>query len=161
MTKEIVLTNGKVALVDDEDFDKLNAVKWYYRKEGYAVGNLPSPEKGMYPKVLMHRYIMDAQKGQQIDHINGDKLDNRKENLRVANASTNKANCGLRKSNTSGYKGVSKATGKRNKQWTAEIKVNYKRKNLGYFYTPEEAAEAYNKAAIEAFGEFAKLNEIT
>lgn len=158
--KEIELTNGKIALVDDEDFKEISRITWYYRREGYAVGNLPSPEKGVYPKVLMHRYIMDAKKGEQVDHINGNKLDNRRENLRIANASTNKANCGLRSNNKSGYKGVYKASGKRNKQWTASIKVNYEKISLGYFFTPEEAALAYNEAAVKHFGEFAKLNEV-
>lgn len=147
-----------IALIDDDDYEKLSKIKWYYRKnEGYAVGNLPSPEKGVYPKVLMHRYIMDAPKGKQVDHINGNKLDNRKSNLRIATASTNKANCGLRKSNTSGYKGVSIQKG-RTKKWAAQIKVDYNRIHLGYFYTKEEAALAYNEAALKYFGEFAKLN---
>jgi hypothetical protein len=160
--KEIKLTNGKTATIDDEDYEKVSKVNWYYRKEGYAVGNLPSPEKGVYPKVLMHRYIVDAPKGTQVDHINGNKLDNRKDNLRIANASTNKANCGVRSTNTSGYKGVVfvKARKHLDKVWAAQIKVDYKTIGLGYFETKEEAAEAYNKAAVKYFGEFALLNII-
>jgi hypothetical protein len=157
--KEIELTNGKIALVSDEDYEKVNIINWYYRKEGYAVGNLKSPSKGIYPKILLHRYIMNAQKGVQIDHINGNKLDNRRENLRVANASLNKANCGLRSNNKSGYKGVQYRKD-RNKCWFASIKVNYKLISLGYYYTPEEAARAYNEGAIKYFGEFSKLNEL-
>jgi hypothetical protein len=159
--KEITLTNGMTALVDDEDYEKLTKINWYYRREGYAVGNLPSPEKGVYPKVLMHRYILDAPKGTQVDHINGNKLDNRKENLRIANASTNKANDGLRSTNTSGHKGVTKASGSRKrKPWVAQIKVNYEHIHLGYYATTEEAAKAYNEAALKYFGEFAKLNVV-
>lgn len=149
-------------LVDDEDYEWLSKVNWYFRKEGYAVGNLPSPSKGVYPKVLMHRYILDAPKGTQVDHINGNKLDNRKENLRIANASTNKANCGLRSSNTSGYKGVVFAKARKHlpTPWAAQIKVNYKTIGLGYFSTKEEAALAYNEASLNHFGEFAYLNTI-
>jgi hypothetical protein len=159
--REIILTNGNKVLVDDEDYEKLSKLTWYFRKQGYAVGNLPSPENGVYPKVLMHRYILNAPKGTQVDHINGNKLDNRRCNLRIANASKNKANCGIRSNNTSGYKGVTKATGRRkNKPWTAQIKVNYKRIHLGYFETKESAALAYNEAALKYFGEFAKLNEL-
>lgn len=150
MTKEITLTNGKVALIDDEDFEKLNEFNWYFRKEGYAVSNT---------KHLMHRLVMNAPKGYQVDHINLNKLDNRKSNLRLANASTNKANDGLRANNTSGYKGVQCMRG-RKKPWMSRIKVNYKNIYLGYYYTPEEAARAYNEAAYIYFGEYARLNKI-
>lgn len=151
-----------IALVDAEDYEMLSKVKWYFRKEGYAVGNLPSPSKGVYPKVLMHRYILDAPKGTQVDHINGNKLDNRRENLRLANASTNKANDGMRSTNTSGYKGVVFAKARKHlpTPWAAQIKVNYKTIGLGYFATKEEAALAYNEAAVKYFGEFAKLNTL-
>jgi hypothetical protein len=157
--KEIVLTNGKIALVDDEDFEELSEIKWYFRKEGYAVGNLPSPKKGVYPKQLMHRHIMSAKKGQQIDHINGNKLDNRKCNLRIADASLNQANSKLRSTNTTGYRGVQYKKD-RKKCWYATIKHNYKVICLGYFETKKEAGLAYNEKAKELFGEFARLNVI-
>lgn len=160
--KEIKLTNGVVTLVDDEDFEMLSKVTWYFRKEGYAVGNLPSPSKGVYPKVLMHRYILNAPKGSQVDHVNENKLDNRRENLRLATASTNKANSGMRSINTSGYKGVVyvKARKHLSTPWAAQIKINYKTIGLGYFEVKEEAAKSYNEAAVKYFGEFAKLNII-
>ena len=89
----------------------------------------------------------------QIDHINGNKSDNRISNLRLATASQNLSNKGITKSNTSGYKGVS--FNRTKKKWMASIKVNKKSINLGYFLTPEEASEAYKAAAIKHHGEFA------
>lgn len=106
----------------------------------------------------MHRLIMNAQNGQMIDHINGNVLDNRKENLRLCNKSTNAMNCKVHKHNTSGYKGV--AWHKQMKKWRAYIVINDKQKSLGLYKTKEEAAKAYNKAALELFGEFAKVNKI-
>jgi hypothetical protein len=97
-------------------------------------------------------------RGPQIDHCNGDKLDNRRCNLRDATTSQNKANEGLRKNNTSGFKGVywSKWAGK----WMAGIKVNYKRIHLGYYMRKVDAARAYNRAARRYFGKYAQLNKV-
>src|ERR1039457_4498915 len=98
--KEISLTRGKTALVDDEDFDRINAIKWTYQgNRGYAY-NMSA--LGTKKCVLMHRYIMSPKKNEQIDHINHDKLDNRKSNLRICSNTQNGQNKYKTKNNTSG-----------------------------------------------------------
>lgn len=112
--------------------------------------------------VLFHRVLMGAEAGQEVDHINRNTLDNRLSNLRIVTKAQNLLNKGLRSDNTSGYRGVSmnKQLGK----WEAYINVidpftsKSKRKFLGYYKTPEEAAAAYNRAASTYHGEYAKLN---
>ena len=107
----------------------------------------------------MHRLIMNAPKGLQVDHINNVGIDNRRFNLRLCNQSNNQANRGLDKDNTSGYKGVTfKKDKPRNKPWQAQINYKGKHYSIGYFATKEEAAKAYNAKAKEFFGEFARLN---
>ena len=108
-----------------------------------------------------HRLIWLLHYGEypsELDHIYQDKHDNRLENLRECNRSQNTGNVGLRSTNTTGYRGIWFANhcGK----WRAAIKINGKSKHLGYFHDPESAAIAYDKAAIEHFGEFAYLNEV-
>src|SRR4051812_728933 len=103
--KEILLSNGLVALVDDQDFDALAQYSWHYKLSGgYAAANSPS-ESGPV-QVRMHRLILQAPDGMQVDHINGNGLDNQRANLRLASRSTNQANTFLSSQNTSGYKGV-------------------------------------------------------
>ena len=104
----------------------------------------------------MHRLIMKAQDGIQVDHRSHDGLDNTHCNLRLATNKQNTQNSRLSKNNTSGYKGVSRFRSK----WQAGIKVNYRRIHIGHFDTAEEAALAYNDAAQKHFGEFAVLNNI-
>lgn len=107
----------------------------------------------------MHRLIMRAKKGQILDHINGDRFDNRKENLRFCTNSQNLANRSKTSLNKSGYKGVTFIPG-RLRPWRAVITYKGKYTNLGYFETKEQAALAYNKAAVKYFGEFARYNQI-
>lgn len=149
----IQLTQGKQALVDKADFEWLSQWKWYYIKDGYAVRSDYS--QGRTPRqVKMHRQIMNEPEGLQVDHKNTNKLDNRRENLRVATVNQNQQNSSLPKNNTSGYKGVSKP--RRGLGWIASIQRQY----LGYYKTPEEAALAYNIEATKRFGEFARLNKV-
>jgi len=91
-----------------------------------------------------------------IDHVDGNGLNNQKANLRVASHAENCANRRINRNNTSGFKGVSK----NKERWQAYIRVAYRQIHLGYFDTPEEAAEAYDRAAIAYFGEFAKTNKM-
>ena len=154
--KEIQLTQGKVALVDDEDFEWLNQWKWGVDKDSYAMRE--GPRNGEYRTTLkMHRLIAGLIKGDGmcVDHINGNKLDNRRENLRVCSRSENQHNQRLSKANTSGFKGVHfhKAT----RKWMARIKISSKIKYIGTFDTPEAAHEAYCKSAIALHGEFANF----
>lgn len=158
MTKKIPLYGkygeGKCVLVDDDDYEELSKFKWIVGTHGYA-------QRGFYKNgktkiILMHRFIMKANKGDLIDHINRNKLDNRKENLRIANQAQNMRNCDLRVTNNSGYKGVHWS--KLHKKWKAEITKDYKNYFIGLFESPEDAARAYDAKSVELFGEFARLN---
>ena len=161
---KIQLTQNKVALIDKEDFNLVKDYKWYYAKNGYASAKLyfgrkngKNIQKGIY----MHRIIMKPKDGVDIDHVNKNKLDNRRTNLRICNRSQNLANKFDLDKNTSGYKGVFFFRwGHRIKRWKAAIQTNNKQKHLGYFLTKEQAALAYNQAAKKYFREFAYLNQI-
>ncbi len=152
--KKIILTQGKVALVDDKDFEYLVNWTWYYSIRGYA----ELYERGK--TIRMHRVVLERKLGhsdfEDTDHINGDSLDNQRDNLRPATHVQNSYNRGKNKNNTSGYKGVDQyaQTGK----WRARIQVNGKNTCLGYFYNKIIAARAYDRAAIKYHGEFICLN---
>jgi|SRR6185369_3300233 len=147
----VILTQNKFSLVDDEDFDWINEWKWSFDGR-YAVRT----EKGK--RVYLHRLLMKNPVGMDIDHINGDKLDNRKENLRIANSQQNSAN--MIKHGKYKYKGIYLSDGKRNKKWAAQIIIKRKNIHLGRFFTQKEAGRAYNIAAKKYFGDFARLNKI-
>jgi hypothetical protein len=153
--KEIPLTNGKVALVSDEDYEWLSKYKWRYHN-GYAARTVRT-KSGKRTTVLMHREIMNAT-NQEVDHIDGNKLNNTRENLRIATRLDNCRNVNKKRTNTSGYKGVS--FDKRRGKWRARIKVNYKEVWLGYFDNKHDAARMYNFWAKDLFGEYARLNVI-
>lgn len=156
--KEIRLTKGKVALVDDADFDTVSRYRWFAneQKNGkcYAIGDVEGK------RVYMHRLLMGFPPS-QVDHANGDGLDNRRsENLRVATHGQNLVNTRLRPGRsgerTSQYKGVCRLRCSPN--WIAQITVNNKVRYLGSFVEERDAALAYNRAALAAWGEFAQLN---
>lgn len=157
MTKKIPLTQGKFALVDDEDYEWLSRWKWCAAKGGSTFYATRSPGK-RNTTITMHRLIMGVSIKQLIDHINGNGLDNRRRNLRPATKAQNMMNRGPQRGNKSGYKGVhlDVASGK----WIAIIKYDGRNKALGRFNTKEQAAQAYNEAAAENFGPFAWLNPI-
>lgn len=106
--------------------------------------------------IILHRLIMEAPKGMQVDHINGDSLDNRKSNLRLCTDSQNKGNRGLNSNNTSGYMGVCKYKDR----WKVQVCHENKTYYLGLFDDKDEAARAYNKKKLELFGEFARINNV-
>jgi murein L,D-transpeptidase YafK len=145
--KTILLSKNKVALVDDEDFEYLNQWKWSYIN-GYAARR----PGGRW--VRMHRLLMNTPANMETDHVNGNTLDNQKINLRICTSRQNKANQHKRSDNTSGYKGVN--WHKENRCWVAHIHS----KHLGVFKNIEDAARAYDAAAKEVYGEFAKPNFI-
>jgi len=150
---EIPLTQGCHAIVDSENISLLNTHRWCTS----VIGNLRYAKRKVKGKVvLMHREIMNAPAGMQIDHINGNGLDNRKANLRVCTVSQNQQNSTKRAHCSSKFKGV--ALSKNQKKWMARICINGKKIYIGRYKSEFEAAEAYDNKAIELFGEFANLN---
>jgi hypothetical protein len=159
--REIKLTQGKIAIIDDEDLERVSGLKWCASfspkyKGGAYVATSRIRIKGKEKTVYLHRFVTQAEKGMQVDHKNRNTLDCRKQNLRIATPSQNNANKPLYSNNTSGYKGVTfhKPTNK----WTAQITKDRKARKIGYFETALEAAKAYDVEAKKLFGEFALLN---
>ena len=158
--KEIQLTQGKVALVDDEDYEYLIQWKWQVNKNGnkfYAVTSWLI--NGKYRTINMHRLITNNKNTKMhTDHINGDGLDNRKINLRICTHSQNAMNRGAQSNNKTGHKGVSYE--KKLNKFKVQIRVNKKNITIGYYINLNDAAKAYNSAALKYHGEFAQLNVI-
>lgn len=157
--KYIELTQGKRAIVDDEDYDWLNQWNWCAsetKPEIYIAYRKRRVGSGAWKGLRMHRLIKSPPLDMLVDHKNHDTLDNRKCNLRVCSVSQNNANRRPSIGKSSKYKGV-RWSGHRNK-WYAEIKTHSKGIHIGQFETPEQAAVAYDKQAIELFGEFAYTN---
>jgi hypothetical protein len=157
--KTIQLTQGKVALVDDEDFDRINQSKWQAvkdRKGWYARRSIQTPSGRT--SINMHREVLHFSSGDpEVDHRDHNGLDNRKENLRPA---TDAQQCMNRNGwSKIGFKGVHRLPNK-SKPWQSRIHFNGKLINLGVFATPIEAARAYNAKALELFGQFARLNPV-
>lgn len=155
-----LVNNSKYILLDDYVHDIVKSFRWYVDKDMYPRYTEYSNGKQNH---LLHRFIFDyilgipRSKNQMIDHINGNKLDNRIKNLRVATSLQNVRNRPKEKCNQSGYKGVCPTRNKRN-PWRAYISVRRKQIHLGYFKTKKEAAKAYDKKASELFKEYAFLN---
>ena len=156
--KRIKLTQGKFATVDDTDYEWLNQWKWCAVKGGHTFYVHTYNKIGTKSKLQMHRIIMDAKTGQQIDHRNGNGLDNKRENLRFSTQSQNCMNQ-KPKGNTSKFKGVS--WHKINKKWRAMIcepNTGGRSRHIGCYDSEVDAGKAYDRAAIKYFGEFARLN---
>ena len=152
--KYITLPQNKQVIVDDEDYEELSKYKWHL-SNGYAVRHVSTkPDIREY----MHRKINDTPKGLVTDHINGNKLDNRKSNLRTATVSQNAMNSGKLSNTTNPYRGVSlhKKTG----LWRARIQIDGKAWTVGYYKTPEEARDVYAVAAEAFFGNFVRAGYI-
>ena len=160
----IPLSQDYFAIVDEIDAD-LFFSKWSVKicanDPYYAIRNIRTVDE-KHTTESMHRIILSRKLGRNllknelVDHINGDGLDNRRDNLRVASPSENSRNQRRKSSNKSGFKGV--CWHKYTKKWTARITVEGKQKSLGYFDTPEDAYEAYCKEAIEKYGKYARLD---
>ena len=154
--KEIQLTQGKVALVDDEDYDELCRYNWVASSRSekcYVVVSIKMC--GKWTTIAMHRFLIYAPKGMDIDHINRNRLDNRKCNLRVCTRSQNTANSPPQ-NGTSVFKGVS--WDKRSKKWHAMVYRDGKAFDLGCHNCGAKAAKQYDAKAKELYGEFAYLN---
>jgi hypothetical protein len=146
---EILLTQGKRALVDTEDYPRLSKYRWRAKQidglwYAYSANN------------AMHRELLTPGPGVCVDHINHDGLDNRRENLRLASHAENMANKKRPCTNKSGFKGVSFAP--QLNKWYASIKIHGKSLNLGYYLDKIAAANAYDEAAKHHFGNFAHTN---
>lgn len=162
MAQEIPLTQGRVALVDDEDYERLALLHWHAEldcKTWYAIHSFRGD--GKYHNIRMHRAVLGFGSGDPfIDHRNGDGLDNRRTNLRPSTCSQNNRNRRLGVTNATGFKGVqrNRYCARTKKPWLGMIKFEGKTDWLGPFETIEEAARAYDAKARELFGEFARLN---
>lgn len=153
MVRQVPLTRGMFAIVDDDDYATASAVRWYASpRHGlwYARGRLGGK------RVQLHRLIIGAPDGVMVDHVNGDSLDCRRSNLRLASVQENSRNSRGRGS-VSGFKGVKRAASRRN-PWRAYIEMDCRFVHIGMFSDRESAARAYDAKARELFGEFARLN---
>ncbi len=163
--REIPLTRGRAAIVDDEDFEMLSAFSWHFRpmrakqpEKGYAALTV-RPGDGHCLQMFMHQMLISLPKGVQVDHINGNSLDYRRQNLRPSTQAQNARNVAKPKhARSSRFKGVwhDRRTGK----WQAYITADRRRYHLGVFGHEEDAARAYNDAARRLHGAFARLNEV-
>jgi len=153
MSKEIIITRGEVTIVDDENFEELSQYKWYLM-DGF-VGRTVK-ENGKRTTIYMHRVVAEAPKGVSVYHLNGNKLDNRRENLWLEKGSARMHKRKKNMAHSSQYRGVYWA--KEKKIWIAEIKVNKKHLRLGYFEDEKEAAIAYDAAACKYYGPLAQTN---
>lgn len=166
--KEIPLTRGYVAIVDDCDYDYLMQWKWSAAKDHWTENRFyaQSREKQgkQYKTIKMHRKVLELAgfklEGWVVDHINGDGLLNTRVNLRLATHGQNITSSHQSIKNKNGYRGVWKNARQSKTVYTAEIRFERKKYKLGTFATAEEAAHAYNEAAIRLFGKFARLNVI-
>ena len=149
-TVRIPLSQGKFAIIDEEDFEEVSRHKWHIAgaDRNYAL----STSK----RLRMHRLIVKASPGEIVDHANCDGLDNRRENLRITTHALNIANQRPIRGGVSRYKGVSKL--RSDESWYAYITKDKKRTHLGSYNSEEEAAMAYDRAAVVLFGEFSRLN---
>jgi len=163
--KELRLAKGYVVLVDDQDYERVIGHRWYAeirtRRDGsvkvYARRKVQTPGISSTWQSL-HRFILNAPDGMQVDHINGKGLDNRRSNLRLCSHAENQHNRRPQTGGTSAFKGVRwhKAAAK----WVASISINGESKHLGSFSSEQDAAKAYDLAAAANFGEYARHNNL-
>jgi hypothetical protein len=155
--RKIPLTQGQIALVDDEDYETVSTYRWHFkagRRTGYARTEFRDPD-GIVTSIYMHSLLMGVDPdGRQVDHRDLDGLNNQRSNLRWATRAQQVQNISVRRDCAAGLKGVYR----KNKKWRATIVVSGKRTALGSFSTKEEAGRAYDAKAVELFGEFARLN---
>lgn len=148
--KEILLTRGKITLVDDADYEALATRHWCFATNGYVVSRIGG---GM---IYLHRFLLNASPEHEVDHIDGNKLNNQRSNLRLVTRQQNARNVASHGGSSSLFKGV--AWCKQTQRWRAHITVNGMFKHLGRFDTEHEAAHVYDTAARQYFGEFARTN---
>lgn len=147
---------GRHALIDNDDFAHVSRYKWHSDRNGYAVRTTSFWIEGAkkHQHIYMHRELICAPPGQIVDHINRNKVDNRKDNLRFCTIS--QSNCNLKRKNKSGYKGVRPTRS----GWAVEIDSDGQRIYVGHYQDLKKAVSAYNSAAEKHHGEFAYLNPL-
>jgi hypothetical protein len=155
---EVPLTRGKVAIIDIDDAERVSAYQWRgIVSDGiWYAATQPPRSGGTRATILLHRFLLDSPAHAEVDHIDGDGLNCRRSNLRLATRVQNSRNSKRPSDNTSGFKGVSRSKGRR--KWRVRIGINGTHKHLGCFRTKEEAAQAYDQAALRLFGQFARVN---
>ncbi len=154
--KTIQLTRGYETIVDDDVYELLNKYKWCLSvapRTFYALTGIKK-QNGTRTTIRMHQLIIRCLPGEVIDHRDGNGLNNLRSNLRICSQAENNRNVRKRRTNTSGYKGVDFHQGK----YRARIRTNGKRLYLGYHDNAEDAARAYDEAALKYHGEFAQIN---
>lgn len=153
---KIRLTQNKYAIIDKQNFQWLKFWTWHF-VNGYAIATIGKKEIPMHHLI----YLCKPSKGYEIDHINGDGLDNQRKNLRIATRTQNQQNRKPNKNSTSKYKGVYFDKSRKGfKKWVASIKVNKKLIHLGRYLKEIDAALAYNHVAVKHFGRYARINSI-
>lgn len=153
--REITIDKKYRVLVDDADYELVSGFRWsvLIGKNGY-----PYAMRWVSSKpVLMHRFLLSTPKGMVVDHINGNGLDNRRENIRICSHTENMRNRRINRNNTTGFKGVSVSLG-RKKKYQASLERFGKKITFGYFEKLEDAARAYDIGARMYFGDFARTN---
>ena len=147
---KVELSKGKAAKIDDDDLEKVSFCSWNFDR--YARANVWLKDEKKYKVIYMHRIIANAPQGMDVDHINGDKLDNRKENLRVCTRSENLHNLRGKSRSKSGLRGAYRELNRgKGCRWFSQMSVRGKMHHLGRFDTAEEAHEAYQKAHKEHY----------
>lgn len=149
---QVTLSNGLTALIDDDDSEMVSRFNWHF-KDGYAVANVR--RNGKRAQMRMHRFILGESAGECTDHVNQDKLDNRRANLRACSKSENGMNRAKQSNNTSGCKGVT--FDPRRNRWQAQIMVKGKNHFLGRFKTVDDASDAYSEASRRLHGEYSRV----
>lgn len=160
MVREVLLTKGYVALVSDEDYERINKHKWFvadgYANTAYASTYLRN-DSGMSRKVTrMHRFILGAKEGEEVDHRDGDGLNNTRENIRLISHQLNVTRGLASPRNKTGYIGVFPHQGR----YRARIGYYYKTINVGVFDTASEAASARDKALVKLYGDDAPISKL-
>ena len=157
--KRISLTQDKVAIVDDQDYDNVVCYKWCAWSDGKRWLAIRKAKKGDSEQtVYLHRFILNVNNKRVVNFHDGNGLNCTRGNLRLVTLEDSRHSRGIQKNNVSGFKGVSWY--KNREQWRVGIRVNGKRIHLGYFDDIEKAAEAYNHAALQYHGEFAYQNQL-
>lgn len=148
-------TNGGHTLIDCSDLATVQELNWRLHTNGYASTEVR--QDGRRRRLYLHRVLLAAPPGIEVDHANRDRLDNRRSNLRLATRRQQTANQSIRSNNSSGFRGVS--MNRKRGKWQAHIRIHGKSVSLGAAFTsPDEAARAYDAAAVQVFGDFANLN---